>query len=474
MAAELQKPIREFGLDFSSNPTEVRVIDVLKMPTRIAADLFLTLNPRFWYGKAFKGDLYGNRFRDEYLRCAANDPKIRNPYASLDANWNALPITDNREVYDQMGRMSESVLSASNIIRNLSGKDEAAFKFAEHLREVAGLCLTGNFDGLMKACVERDQSYPIGWGFVLAETYIDPMKDRPVPQSWLTYKDKRSTDRAMGMISKLNDASKLLSDEMGYQIAPRQAQVVVANVLMLSGYLAEINDNTSKFREPSGFNLPNDPTVTDKSLIYLFKGRIEAKNRQLTQKLQANLGVSCEPVDLETFVIGHEHAHGYHASEDELQRFGSFNQAAREFMANELFLTLAGSATLSFEQQRRLMTGMLAYAVDDVNGRTAIIRDPKIVKDLDVESIAKEADGDYGLVGLITLKELVESGALKLNDRGPAEIDYPKVFDRAKERFLELSDIGRNGNPDKTRRFFIEHLSGLNLYPVEKPESLAS
>lgn len=473
MAAEWQKNLREFDIDLPSNPTEVGVIEALKAPTRIGADLSFKIGPRLWYGEAYKGNFSSDEFRERYFQHAALNPDVRSPYTYLTSDWDPKPITENRTVYNLMGALSGSILSASNYINNVGRGESTVLSLAEHLRIVSKLCLDGDFDGLMKVCVEQDQSYPVGYGFVLAETYNDPMKDRPEPQSWLTYKDKKSTERATRMIAKLRDASGQLTNELGYPITPRQAQVVVANVLILSGYLAEVNTETSKFRDPSGFNLPNDPTVTDKSLIYLFKGRIEAKNKQLAKKLQTHLGISSEPIDLETLVTGHEFAHGYHEGEEELQRYGSLNQVARELMANDLAATLVGSGAFHDEFQRRFVRGLLAYSVDDVEGMITVIRNPKIADEISINDLMDKI-GDYGLVGLVTLREARESNAIKLNDGKPATIDYRKLFEQAKNRFIELSNLARSGNPDRTEKFFRKRLSGLHLYPVVKPETLAS
>lgn len=473
MAAELQKPLREFEVSSSLSPLEERVIEELKPPTRIAADMFLALGPTFWYGQAFKGNVDGNEFKKEYLKHAVVNPNVNDPYSYLDSNWNPVPMIRNREISNLMGRMSEHILAASNGINRMSGKDEVAFKFAEHLRRVVGYCLDGNFDGLMKATVEQDQAFSVGWHFTIAEPYNDPMKIRPVPQSSLHIKDKSGTNNATEMVLKLKDASEKLSREIGYSVVPRDAQIVVANVLMLSGYFAEVNAETSKFREPSGFNLPNDPTLTNKSLIVIFKGRVADKNQQLSQKLQTHLGIPSEPGDLMTFVIGHEDAHGYHEGKEELQRYGVLNQAVRELMANDLAATLVGLGNFVDNLRRRFVKGTLAYTVDDVGGRATILRNSKLLGNTSIDSLMDEL-GDYGLGGLITLKEARDANAIKLNDGKPASIDYQKFFEQAKDRFFELSDLARNGNPDRTRRFFEQRLFGLRLFPVTKPQSLAS
>lgn len=473
MAAEWQKPLREFEISTNLSPLEERVIEELKPATRIAADMFLALSPTFWYGQAFRGNFDSDEFRKEYLIHSATNLKINDPYSYLDSKWNPIPIINNREISKQMGRMSEYVLVASNEINRMSGKDETAFKFAEHLRRVVGYCLDGNFDGLMKTTVEQDQTFSVGWHFTIAEPYNDPMKIRPVPQSSLHLKDKIGTNNATEMVSKLKDASKKLSKEIGYSVVPRDAQIVVANVLMLSGYFAEVNTETSKFREPSGFNLPNDPTLTDKSLIVIFKGRIAGKNQQLSQKLQEYLGICSKPADLMALVTGHEHAHGYHEGKDELHRYGLYNQVMRELMANDLAATLVGSKTFSDDLQRKFVRGLLAYSVDDVQGRITVIKDPRATKGIDINLLMEEV-GDYGLVGLITLRESIDSGAIRLNAGKPASIDYQRLLKQAKDRFSEESYLAKEGNPDKTERFLKEYLYGLRLYPVIKPEALAS
>src|SRR3989344_8265066 len=111
--AEVRRPIQEYNIN-PKNPFDSDVVDMLKEPTRIAADLHLAVSPQFWYGKIFNGNFHDpvawNKFCLLFEEHAADDPLLNNPYTYIDKNWQPVSITADPEVQNLLKRLRRELL----------------------------------------------------------------------------------------------------------------------------------------------------------------------------------------------------------------------------------------------------------------------------------------------------------------------------------------------------------------------------
>jgi hypothetical protein len=107
---------------------------------------------------------------------------------------------------------------------------------------------------------------------------------------------------------------------------------------MFSGWLGE------EGRKVSGFNIPNNPKVSEEvgnDLVYLFIGRMwERTQTQLSPALLKVLRIPCRVWDVVNATKFHEAAHGYrYKGEDE--RWGIYKDIGRELWATDRAITVS-------------------------------------------------------------------------------------------------------------------------------------
>lgn len=462
VSSEVPKPYREFNYPHD-NFFERELVERLKPPTKLGADLHLAVGPQLWYGQVFRGSFNNaaawESFRVEYLRRSLENSAIRDPHTIIDQNWQPISIASLPKVSELLNELGDQVSLVANWL-NRNARNESDRIFARYLDIQAELLPEGKFNDAMMSWLKLPPELPIGWVVLPVESHIDPNKEKTSFEGLLTYTDREATRGANDNIAKFKRAS---IDKYGY--APIDAKVVVAHAAMFSGFLQELDDG----KGPSAFNVPNDPEIAEaagNNLIYLFMGRmLEKNNKEFSPKLNEWFGLQSNVWDIIYYTEGHEYAHGFRY-EGEENRWGKWRVIGRELWAADRAVVLASTDHFSGYFLRRVLRGNLAYACVDVKHFTPRLFDSYGVNQPTIEQLYRETS-DYGFGSYIIQRQAVNANFL-----GRSHLDIDGLVRLSEERDKQLEKIARSGSEEEAEKYLTSLIDEERIFPVDADVSL--
>jgi len=452
--AEVRRPIQEYNIN-PKNPFDSDVVDMLKEPTRIAADLHLAVSPQFWYGKIFNGNFHDpvawNKFCLLFEEHAADDPLLNNPYTYIDKNWQPVSITADPEVQNLLKRLRRELLPVGDFIKT-HARWENDQLFADYLESLSELLPLGRFDEGMGELLRLPTDLQVNFIELPIEYQNDPLKKRYSFEGMLALPDRDATKRAKSDMDSFNKAAIEKFDSVPLV----SAKVIVANVVMLSGWLGE------ESRRISAFNIPNNQRVAEEAgnnLIYLLYGRMKEKSeRILSPKLFRQFGFTCNVLDAIRYTEWHEGVHSWRWNEEQL---GGMRIVLREAMAADRPIVLSSASNVTDGARRRVIRGDLGFACDDVGKYWENLKAPYGENQPTLEQL--KVENDYAPGSYLILREGIRKGAFKKGKPGFSE---DILIELSKERDEEYENIAKSGSEEKAERYFKGLLQETKNYPV--------
>ncbi|MFH0937385.1 MAG: hypothetical protein V1808_03755 [Candidatus Daviesbacteria bacterium] len=411
-------PVQEFsGIDFKT-PFERELVEQLKKPTRLVGYWYQELVPMAWYRRVLSSTPSGlpdwNKLRGEFNE-HSNIEELESPYTVINKKWEAksmLSIPPIRGIIHEISNNLPSI--AEYIRRNCTSESykECYLEFAKYLDNVAILLKEkkeGKFDDALILFAKLPKELKISWMGLPVEYQDDPLGFKAAPESIIAYMDRIQTIEANDQIEKYKQVAI-----QKYGEPPYDAKVFVANIVMRSGFLAAHD------RQPSAFNIPNDPAVIEKAgnaVTYLFPNGMAEKNvTRLTPALQELWGKSCSDEAIQKFVLAHEFSHGYRPF-GAAQRLGSLRSVVREGEANQKGIVL--TSAISSNKSKYLMEvieGALGFAADDLGKELReTIKEPFGRRQPTLEKILEE--GPYTFDAYVLIRKSYLSKAIKYGEK---------------------------------------------------------
>lgn len=458
--AEIQRPIQEFKYE-TRDAYVAGLIERLKDPTALGADLGLVTRKEFWYGEVVddvNDPKQWEAFVAEYEKRVQENPMLAGHYVKIDRNWNAVPIVEDVRVNGLLSYLSEKLHAAGEYAREFA-RNQDEHEFGNHLIFASKRLPAGEFDLYVQNLLRQSVDLPIGWGGYPAEYLDDPFRRKGTYETWLHLTNKKRTERIKSDLKKFKEAAM-----RKYGVSPLDAKVVAARVVMLGGWLGE------EGRKISGFNIPNDYAVSEEvgnNLVYLFPGRMAKKNeKRLSPALYKMLGIISSPEDIIKNVTGHEYTHGYrYPGEDE--RWGFLRGVGRELWATDRNIVLASMSEFSSHYFHSSLKGYLAFVADDLNDEMGDLPqrlwEPYGKNQLTLDELLKDRE-DHITISWIVARRAKTAGAL---NREGQRYNPRKLVELAEERDKELDKLAKGGNPVEARRYFDDLLEEKKFYLVD-------
>lgn len=443
ISPDIRKPIQEFDVT-PRNVTHRKILELLKAPTRLAADLHIKVGPRLWYGDVFKGDFNSpedwEKFAREYRDRVSQDPSLRDRYSRITKGWHAAPIASVPQVNTILNDLSIMLFSGAARVES-NARNRAYKAFAGYLKESASLLPEGKFDDAMVSFLKLPTNLRVGWMVLPVEYQDDPLGDRASFQGLLAYPDLRQTRIANKTTARYMAAAQDLYGEQ-----PMSARVFVANVVISSGFLG-VGE-----RQISGFNVPNDQEVAERAgntVIYSFPNGMNKKNTErLSPALKKVTGRESSLQDISDYTLAHEIAHGYRPA-GEQERLGSMRAAVREAWASARAVHLSSSPRFSESLTERVVVGDLAFASDDIGRFYGQLFEPYGRNQPTVSELLRESP--YAVGAYILLRQAFLEGAIR-DPYGHVNVD--KLRGLAADRDEIYAEMVKSGTEESAKKDF--------------------
>lgn len=445
MFAEHRLAIHEFTGVEVGNAFERQLVEKLKEPTRKVAQVYrLVADPPQWYRGVFSGSFDDSKeleeFKKEFNRRVSDNPLLRDPYAFIDEKWQARSIIYIRGVRFILRSISEQLREIIPWIKSEAMTRVYSTDFADYISFVRDALPNGEFDSITVEALKLPTALRVGWLPTPQESYDDPLGIKRSPQAFLTYTDWGATTRVNRDIALYNRASRA---KFEYPLIP--AKAYVDYMIIASGWLGAGDRNIS------GFNIPNDPQVSERAgntMIRVFPQRISAKNSQTLSPASERLyGVGSSNEDVQPFVLAHEVSHGVRPK-GEAERLGGMRAPVREGWANRRSLVLASSPFFAEDYCLKVCRGLLAYSASDIGSKIeSVIFEPYGRNQPTLDQIIKESP--YAVDAYLLIRRAFLERAI----RSPiGSIDFNKILRISEEMDSVYENIARNGTEESAQR----------------------